>query len=85
MAERPDHVATALNRLTDKVFMEALSERDPASLSDLVQDDLGLAITGRNAAACASSSCSVSSLLMPQRQRYPQRVGQSLGEDESKH
>ncbi len=37
MAEHPDQVATAFNRLTDRVFTDALSDRDRSSLSDLVQ------------------------------------------------
>ena len=36
MAERADQVASALNRLTDQVFREALSDRDQDLLSDLV-------------------------------------------------
>jgi len=37
MAECPDLVATALNRLTDRVFTDALTDRDRSSLSDLVE------------------------------------------------
>ena len=38
MAEGSDQVASALNRLTDHVFTEALSDRDQSSLSDLVSE-----------------------------------------------
>lgn len=38
MAERADRVASALNRLADSAFTDALSDRDRDSLSDLVME-----------------------------------------------
>ena len=38
MAEGADQVASALNRLTDRVFAEALTVRDQSALSDLVSN-----------------------------------------------
>ena len=38
MAESLDLVAKTLNRLTDRVFTDALTDRDRGSLSDLVHE-----------------------------------------------
>ena len=38
MAEATDRVALALNRLSDKVFMDALSDRDRGSMAELVAE-----------------------------------------------
>ena len=35
---RPEQVASMLNRLTDRAFMDALSTRDQQSMSDLIAE-----------------------------------------------
>ena len=38
MAQKADLVASALNRITDRVFVDALSSSDRAAMSELVAD-----------------------------------------------